>query len=239
VSELLSVRDLVVGYDGVPVLHGLEFDLVAGEMLTIVGANGAGKSTLLKALSGIRRPFSGAIVFDGTDITRWSPARIVRAGLVHVPENRRLFPASSVLENLRLGGYARRRNRAELASDIDDALATFPILAERRRQPAGSLSGGEQQMLTISMGLMARPRLLILDEPSLGLAPVLVQQVLARIKDLHRNGTTILLVEQLAEHALALADRGLVMKLGEIVATGSSAELRDDPRIRQAYLGNS
>ncbi|WP_205528466.1 ABC transporter ATP-binding protein [Desertimonas flava] len=219
-------------------LHGVSFDLVGGELLTIVGANGAGKSTLLKALSGLRRAMAGSIQFDGVDITRWSPARIVAAGLVQVPENRRLFPASTVMENLRLGGYVRRRHRAELAADIDAALEMFPILAERSSQRAGALSGGEQQMLTISMGLMARPRLLVLDEPSLGLAPVLVERVLEHIHQLHQHGTTVLLVEQLADKALGLADRGIVMKLGEIVAAGSAAELRNDPSIRQAYLGN-
>ncbi len=238
-TGLLSVTDLIVGYDGVPVIHGVTFDVVQGEMLTIVGANGAGKSTLLKSLSGLRRPTSGSIFFDGQDITKWSAARIVRAGLVHVPENRRLFPSSTILENLRLGGYVRRRHSAELASDMDMIFNTFPILKDRRKQAAGSLSGGEQQMLTISMGLMARPKLLMLDEPSLGLAPVLVDRVLGEIDSLHDLGTTILLVEQLAERALELADRGLVMKLGEVVASGEASVLRNDQRIRDAYLGSS
>jgi branched-chain amino acid transport system ATP-binding protein len=235
--SLLEIRELVTGYGKVPVLHGIDLTIGEGELVTVIGANGAGKSTLLRTISGISRPFSGDIRFLGRSIASASPSRIVASGVAHVPENRRVFPKHSVTDNLRIGAYGRRRDRAGIASDIARMEEHFPILAERRTQLAGGLSGGQQQMLAIAMAMMARPKLLMLDEPSLGLAPIIVERVFTEIQRLRDEGTTVLLVEQLAEAALDVADRGLVLQLGRVIASGTGAELRRDDTVRAAYLG--
>ena len=235
--SLLEIEALVTGYGKVPVIHDLSLQVDEGELVAVIGANGAGKSTLLRTISGIGRPFSGEIRFDGMVISKASSARIVAAGVAHVPENRRVFGAHSVADNLRIGAYGRRRDRAGIAADMARLEEQFPILGERRDQLAGSLSGGQQQMLAIAMAMMARPRLLMLDEPSLGLAPIIVERLFDEVKRLRREGTTILLVEQLAQAALSIADRGLVIQLGRIIAHGSASELKSNDAIRSAYLG--
>jgi branched-chain amino acid transport system ATP-binding protein len=235
--KLLEVDGVVGGYGSVPVLHGVSLTIGEGELLTMLGANGAGKSTLMRIIGGIHRPMDGKITFAGREITKSSPAQITRAGIAHVPENRRVFTDHVVEENLMLGAYARTRDRKAVRDDLERLLEKFPILRERRRQVAGSLSGGEQQMLAIAMALMARPKLLMLDEPSLGLAPIIVNRVFDEIETLRKEGTTILLNEQLATRALAVADRGIVLHLGRIVAEGTAAELQANDAVRSAYLG--
>jgi branched-chain amino acid transport system ATP-binding protein len=234
-TGLLAVRGLRAGYDGVPVLHGVDLDVAAGEIVAVLGSNGAGKSTLNNNLSGLYPALDGSIRFDGADITGTAPARIVAAGLIQVPEGRRIFPNLTVRENLELGSY--RRGRARRAQNRDRALAVFPRLRERLAQTAGTLSGGEQQMLAIGRGLMAEPRLLILDEPSLGLSPLLVEEMFGLIAQLHREGLAMLLVEQNVVQSLAIASRAYVIENGRIVLSGSAAELRDDPALQRAYLG--
>jgi branched-chain amino acid transport system ATP-binding protein len=235
---MLTMDKIVCGYGGVPVVHGIDLEVGEGELVTIIGANGAGKSTILRNVSGVNNAISGSIVLEGVDITRKSPAFIAAAGVAHVPENRRVFPKHPVVENLRLGGYVRRRDRRGIHDDIERMCEQFPILGQRRDAPAGTLSGGEQQMLAIAMALMARPRLLMLDEPSLGLAPIIVDRVFEEIRRLHAAGTTILLVEQIANLALKVADRGIVLQLGSVVTGGTAAELRRDEMVRAAYLGS-
>jgi len=234
-TALLEVRGLSAGYDGVDVLQGVDLQADAGEIVAVLGSNGAGKSTLNNALSGVCRASGGTIRFDGRDITGAAPADIVAAGLIHVPEGRRIFPNLTVADNLELGGYrrargARRRNR-------DRVLASFPRLGERLAQTAGTLSGGEQQMLAIGRGLMAEPRLLILDEPSLGLSPLLVEEMFGLISRLHAEGLAVLLVEQNVVQSLELAGRGYVIENGRVVLSGAAAELRENPALKRAYLG--
>jgi branched-chain amino acid transport system ATP-binding protein len=235
--SLLEIEALVAGYGKVPVLHQVNLVIEEGELVAVIGANGAGKSTLLRTISGLGRPSAGDIRFDGSSISKSTPARIVASGVAHVPENRRVFPKHSVVDNLRIGAYGRRRDRAGITSDISRMEEHFPILGERRHQLAGALSGGQQQMLAIAMAMMARPRLLMLDEPSLGLAPIIVERVFDEVQRLREEGTTVLLVEQLAQAALAIADRGFVLQLGKVIAEGSAADLRKDDTIRAAYLG--
>ena len=235
--SLLEIEGLVSGYGRIPVLHDIDLTVEEGELVTVIGANGAGKSTLLRTITGINRAFEGRVSFGGKEIARTPAARINQLGIAHVPENRRVFSAHSVEDNLLLGGWVRRRDRAGVATDLGRVLEQFPILSDRRTQVAGSLSGGEQQMLVIAMALMARPRLLLLDEPSLGLAPLIVKQVFHEIKRLNEEGTTILLVEQIANQALNIADRAWVLQLGRVVTAGSAAEVRRDPAVRAAYLG--
>jgi branched-chain amino acid transport system ATP-binding protein len=234
-APLLAVRGLVAGYAGVAVLRGVDLDVAEGEIVAVLGANGAGKTTLNNALSGIVCPAAGSIRFAGAEIAGAAPKRIVAAGLVQVPEGRRIFPNLTVRENLLLGSY--RRAGARRAANLERVAATFPRLAERLNQPAGTLSGGEQQMLAIGRGLMAEPRLLILDEPSLGLSPLLVEEMFALIGALHREGLSIILVEQNVVQSLALAQRAHVLENGRIVLAGPAAELREDPALRRAYLG--
>ncbi len=234
-SALLEVRGLRAGYDGVPVLHGVDLEVAAGEIVAVLGSNGAGKSTLNNNLSGVVRALGGAIRFAGADITGAASEDIVAAGLVQVPEGRRIFPNLSVRENLDLGSY--RRGRARRAQNRDRVLATFPRLGERLDQTAGTLSGGEQQMLAIGRGLMAEPLLLILDEPSLGLSPLLVEEMFGLIGRLHDEGLAILLVEQNVVQSLALAGRAYVIENGRIVLSGAAAELADNPALKRAYLG--
>jgi branched-chain amino acid transport system ATP-binding protein len=235
---LLDVRGLRAGYGRVEVLHGIDLRLDQGRVATIIGANGAGKTTTLLALSGILRPRAGSIEFAESRIEGQAPHAIVAAGLVHVPEGRLILAQMSVRENLEIGAWTRR-DRTGVAGDIEAMLERFPILRARAHVAAGSLSGGEQQMLAIARGLMARPKLLLLDEPSMGLAPALVAQVFAIVRQLREEGLSILLVEQNARQALAISDHAYVMERGAIVKEGPSQRLASDPAVIAAYLGGS
>jgi branched-chain amino acid transport system ATP-binding protein len=233
---LLRLDDLHAGYGPIAALRGLDLVVAPGELVCLIGANGAGKTSTLRAISGLLPPARGRIVFDGREIQSEMPATILKAGIAHCPEGRRVFPYLTVAENLAMGAYVRR-NRSAIAADVDEVCQHFPILAERRRQTAGTLSGGEQQMLAIARALMARPRLILFDEPSLGLAPTVVETTFAIIADIRRRGTTVLLVEQNAYAALRMADRAYVMETGRIVLEGAARDLLDDDHVRRAYLG--
>jgi len=234
---MLEIRNLHVYYGGIHALKSVNLDLSRGEVVTLIGANGAGKSTTLMAISGIVPPRSGEIVFMGTPLHGMSPDAIFSLGIVQVPEGRRIFPRLSVMENLDMGAYLRK-DKNGIRDDIDYVFDTFPRLAERRRQLGGTLSGGEQQMLAIARGLMSRPKLLLLDEPSLGLAPVLVQLIFSTIEKINReNGTTILLVEQNANMALRVAHRGYVMESGAIALEDTAQNLLKSEKVKAAYLG--
>ncbi len=235
-ESLLRVEGLEVAYGKIQALWGLSFEVRRGEVVALVGANGAGKTTTLKTISGLLRPIAGAVLLGDRRLDRCSPGEVVEAGLVHVPEGRKLFPQMTVLDNLLLGAYTRGA-RARRRERLEEAFATFPHLAERRRQMAGTLSGGEQQMVAIARGLMAGPRLLMLDEPSLGLAPIMVGEMFRVVEAIARSGVTVLLVEQNTEHALQLAHRGYVLESGRVALSGSGAELLANERVRQAYLG--
>ena len=235
-KAILDVDDLTVSYGAVVAVRGVSFRVAKGEVVALIGANGAGKSTILNTLSGIIRPQSGRASFDGLDLTNAKASSIVKHGLVQVPEGREILARQTVLENLELATWARR-DGAATRTRIDAVLKRFPILGERRDLSAGSLSGGEQQMLAIARGLLARPRLLLLDEPSLGLAPQMVDEVFRAIEEIHKDGTTILLVEQNALRALAIADRAYVIETGRILLSGSGDELLHNPAVRRAYLG--
>jgi branched-chain amino acid transport system ATP-binding protein len=232
---MLKVDDLHVCYDAIQALNGLSFTVGRGEMVTLLGANGAGKTTTLKTISALLRPRSGGIELEGRPLKDLPPHEIVRLGVAHVPEGRRVFPRLSVMENLKTGAYTRRGGT--IADDIERAFTLFPRLKERMRQKAGTLSGGEQQMLAIGRGLMARPRLLLLDEPSMGLAPILVEQIFSTIQAINKEGVTVLLVEQNAAMALGICHRGYVMETGKIILSGTATELSGNDRVRQAYLG--
>lgn len=233
---MLTIRGLKVGYSGSLALGGVDLEVPAGELAAVIGPNGAGKSTLLRCLSGLLRPQRGEIEFDGHRIDRLSPDRIVARGLVHVPEGRMVLGQMTVRDNLLLGGFCRH-DAAGIRQDLDEILTMFPKLQELLQKPAGLLSGGEQQMLAIGRGMMARPRLLMLDEPSLGLAPMVIARIFELMGELRARGLTILLVEQNAGKALKVADRGYVLDLGRVVASGAAADLASDPRVRSAYLG--
>ncbi|MGH7767869.1 MAG: ABC transporter ATP-binding protein [Candidatus Binatia bacterium] len=232
---MLKVDALHVYYDAIHALQGVSFTVGQGEMVTLLGANGAGKSTTLKTISALLRPRNGRIELEGRPLQNLPPHEIVRRGVAHVPEGRRVFPRLSVMENLKIGAYTRQTNT--IGGDIDRVFTLFPRLKERIQQKAGTLSGGEQQMLAIGRGLMARPRLLLLDEPSMGLAPILVEQIFATIQEINKEGVTVLLVEQNAAMALAICHRGYVLETGKIILQGSAAELSGNDRVRQAYLG--
>jgi branched-chain amino acid transport system ATP-binding protein len=234
-SPLLEVRDLCAGYGDTDVLRGIDLSVLEGEVVAVLGSNGVGKSTLNRVISGILRPRAGAIRFDGAAIEREKPAAIVARGLVHVPEGRRIFPNLSVRDNLDLGSY--RRAAARRAENRDRVHAIFPRLFERRNQRAGTLSGGEQQMLAIGRGLMAEPRLLILDEPSLGLSPLLVEELFALIARIHADGVAVLLVEQNVVQSLELARRAYILAEGQCVMSGLAADIGADPNLKRAYLG--
>ena len=235
-KAILDVEDLTVSYGAVVAVRGVSFRVAAGEVVALIGANGAGKSTILNTLSGLIRPESGRATFDGLDLGLAKASTIVRHGLVQVPEGREILARQSVLENLELATWTRR-DRAAVQRQIDGVLKRFPILGERRALSAGSLSGGEQQMLAIARGLLEKPRLLLLDEPSLGLAPQMVDEVFRAIDEIHRDGTTILLVEQNALRALGIADRAYVIETGRILLSGSGDDLLHNPAVRRAYLG--
>ena len=233
----LCIRGLRSGYGKIEVLHDVVLDIAQGEIVTLIGANGAGKTTLLKTISGLLRPGAGSITFEGKSIMRRPPHKIVELGISHVPEGRAILKRMTVVENLRMGAYVR--NDSEIAPDIEAALARFPVLLERRLQIAGTLSGGEQQMLAIGRALVARPRLLLFDEPSLGLAPKIVSQIFRTLRELKNEGKTILLVEQNARQALRVADYGYVLERGRIVYSGSGEELLNMPEVQRMYLGQS
>ena len=233
---ILAIEDLTVSYGAVTAVRGASLSVAAGEVVALIGANGAGKSTILNTLSGLIRPDSGTAVFDRLDLTRAKPSTIVRHGLVQVPEGREILARQTVLENLELATWGRRDGAAK-QTQIEAVMKRFPILGERRALRAGTLSGGEQQMLAIARGLLARPRLLLLDEPSLGLAPQMVDEVFRAIQEIHEEGTTILLVEQNALRALEIADRAYVLETGQVRLTGTGDELLHNPAVRRAYLG--
>jgi branched-chain amino acid transport system ATP-binding protein len=233
---MLRLDGVSAGYGRVPVLHGVSLEVGAGELVSLVGANGAGKTTTLKTISGLLAPTAGAILLEGREIHGLPPQEILRRGLAHCPEGRRVFPHMSVEENLEMGAYVRTDARG-VAADLERVCAHFPILAERRRQAAGTLSGGEQQMLAIGRTLMARPRLILFDEPSLGLAPALVEATFRIIADIQREGTTVFMVEQNAYMALRMASRAYVMESGRIALAGPAAELSENEHVRRAYLG--
>jgi len=233
---VLEIEDLHVAYGSIQALRGISLRVDAGELVTLIGSNGAGKSTTLLTISGVLRPRQGRIRFEGRDLVGVAPHEIVRLGISHCPEGRLIFGRLTVLENLVLGAY-HRRDRRGIQADIERVYALFPRLAERRHQMAGTLSGGEQQMLAIGRALMSRPRMLLLDEPSLGLAPLLVERIFAVIQELQQQGVTILLVEQNAYQALRVASRAYVLETGQIRLAGPAAELANDPRMRAAYLG--
>ena len=232
---MLEIRDLHAGYGPMKVLHGVNLRIDASEIVALLGSNGAGKSTLNNNLSGIFRPTGGQILFEGRDITGLRSEKIVDLGIVQVPEGRRIFPNMSIRENLELGSY--RRGQARRAQNLDRVVTVFPRLSERIGQLAGTLSGGEQQMLAIGRAMMSEPRILILDEPSLGLSPLLVEETFALIQRLNKEGLSIFLVEQNVMQSLEIAHRAYVMENGYIVLSGSPADLADDPNLRKSYLG--
>lgn len=235
-NNILEVTGLHAGYDDLNVLNGIDLVVPRGEVVSVVGANGAGKSTLLRAISGVIRATAGSIVVDGIEVTGVAPHKMITHEIVMVPEGRKLFPNLTVEENLRLGAFYKGA-RAHAKDSLQEVFELFPRLTERRNQAAGSLSGGEQQMCAIGRGLMARPKILMLDEPSLGLAPIVVEQIFGLIKQLSESGLTILLVEQNVADALELSSQASVMEQGQVTLTGTGAELLDDPRLQAAYLG--
>lgn len=232
---MLRIEDVRSGYGDLEILHGIDLEVNEGEVVALIGANGAGKTTTLKTISGVVRASTGSITFDDQRIHTWQPRRIVAEGLVQVPEGRKLFPDMTVRENLQLGAYRRGRGAAE--ATFGEVFELFPRLQERSGQTAGTLSGGEQQMLAVGRALMAKPRLLMLDEPSLGLAPLLVADIFDVVRDIGELGVTVMLVEQNAVHALQLSDRGYVLENGNVVLQGTGEELLGDDRVRSAYLG--
>ncbi len=235
-SALLEVEDLRVAYGAIEAVKGVSFTVDAGQVVTLVGTNGAGKTTTLRCLSGLLRPVGGSVRFDGASLDGLPAHEIVGRGLAHSPEGRRIFARMTVRENLLLGAYLRR-DRAALAGDLAAVCDRFPVLGERAHQPAGTLSGGEQQMLAMGRALMSRPRLLMLDEPSMGLSPIMMRTIMSTVAELRAQGTTILLVEQNARAALALADHAYVMETGRIVLSGTGEELLTNEQVRKAYLG--
>lgn len=235
---MLSINDCHVRYGHVHAVKGISFSIDEGEIVTLIGANGAGKSTILNTISGLIHPSEGSIIYNEEDISKIPPAKIVRRGIALTPEGRRIFPGLTVYENLLMGAFIRiRKDRPGFDEDLERAFHHFPILKERSKQYAGTLSGGEQQMLAIARSLMCKPKILMLDEPSLGLAPLLVEQIFKIINDIHKEGTTILIVEQKAYLALELAQRGYVLETGSIVLSGTTKELMQNEYVKNAYLG--
>lgn len=232
---MLKIKNLNVYYGAIHALKSINIEIKEGEIVTLIGSNGAGKTSTLKAISGIIPCKSGTIEFEGKDITNVQPHKLVYAGIGHVPEGRRIFSELTVMENLELGAYTRRDK--EIKSDFEKVFEKFPRLKERRKQDAGTLSGGEQQMLAIGRALMSRPKLLLLDEPSMGLAPIIVRQIFSTIKEINKSGTTILLVEQNANMALSIADRAYVIETGQIVNSGAAEDIKQNEDVKKAYLG--
>jgi branched-chain amino acid transport system ATP-binding protein len=236
-EALLVLDDVHTYYGHIHALQGITIEVNRGEIVTLIGANGAGKTTTLKTISGLLHPRQGTVTFEGRDISHVAAHKLVRSGIGHAPEGRRIFSRLTVLENLQMGAFTRPQS--DIAGDIDRVMTLFPRLRERTSQQGGTLSGGEQQMLAIGRALMSRPRVLLLDEPSLGLAPILVQQIFSIIREINDQGTTVLLVEQNALQALNVAHRGYVLQTGAVVLSGSAASLREDPTVRKAYLGEN
>lgn len=234
---MLTVKNLQVNYGSIQALKDISIEVKQGEVVTLIGSNGAGKSTLLKTISGLIRPKQGSITFEGKDLTSIPPEKIVSFGISHVPEGRKIFSGMTVMENLRIGAY-QRKDKKGIEKDLEEVFSLFPILKDRKNQDAGTLSGGEQQMLAISRALLAKPKLIILDEPSLGLAPVIIDKVFEFIEKIRDTGITILLVEQNANLALEVSERAYVLETGEIKLTGKSSELLKDEQIMKAYLGS-
>ena len=232
---ILSIKDLKVSYGGIEAVKGISFDVKRGEIVTLIGANGAGKSSTLRSIAGLVRPSGGSISFEGQDITAADPTEIVKRGVTLVPEGRRIFADLTVLENLKIGAYLRHD---DLKEDIEWVYSLFPRLKERSWQPGGTLSGGEQQMLAVARALMSRPKLIMMDEPSLGLAPIIVRGIFDIIREIHRQGVTILLIEQNANMALQTADTGYVLETGRIGLSGTGAELLSNEAVKKAYLGS-
>ena len=233
---MLTINDIHVSYGNIEVIKGVSFEVNQGEIVTLIGANGAGKTTLLKTVSGLLRATQGTITYKGTNIESFTPEQIVHLGISHAPEGRKVFPRSTVMENIMIGAYIRK-DRQEIMADAERLMKRFPALNERRDQLAGTLSGGEQQMLATSRALMSHPQIVLLDEPSMGLAPVLVKEIFSIITELKNEGVTILLVEQNASMALKVADRAYVMEAGQISAHGIASDLLHDDQIRKSYLG--
>ncbi|NLI11234.1 MAG: ABC transporter ATP-binding protein [Peptococcaceae bacterium] len=234
---MLTVNNIQVYYGAIQALHGISFEVNEGEIVTLIGANGAGKSTTLRTISGLIRAKSGLIEFMGQDITKTPAHKIVKMGLAHVPEGRKIFPNLTVHENLLMGAYTKS-DRTEIAASLENVFQRFPRLKEREKQHAGTLSGGEQQMLAMGRGLMCKPSLLILDEPSMGLSPILVEEIFNIIQEINQLGTTVLLVEQNAFMSLQIAHRAYVLETGRILLSGSAADLQANPKVRSAYLGD-
>ncbi|GHE63124.1 ABC transporter ATP-binding protein [Streptomyces vinaceus] len=235
-TALLEVKDLKVAYGKIEAVKGISFEVNQGEIVCLVGTNGAGKTTTLRTLSGLLKPAGGTITFDGKPLAQVPAHKIVSLGLAHSPEGRHIFPRLTIAENLQLGAFLRT-DKEGIEKDVERAYEMFPILGERRKQAAGTLSGGEQQMLAMGRALMSRPKLLMLDEPSMGLSPLMMQKIMATIAELKATGTTILLVEQNAQAALSLADQAHVMEIGKIVLSGTGQELLHNEDVRKAYLG--
>jgi branched-chain amino acid transport system ATP-binding protein len=237
-DALLQVMELTAHYGPIQALHGISLEVNSGELVAMVGANGAGKTTLLHTLSNVHKASSGQVIFEGQEITRTAPHKIVQAGICHIPEGRQVFAPLSVEDNLLLGGFTQRKDKAWLEAELEKIYTLFPILKEKHRQAAGTLSGGQQQMLAMGRALLGRPKLLLLDEPSMGLAPLLVAEIFRVVRELNEKGVTILLVEQNAKAALGIADRGYVLETGRVVLSADADELLADEAVQKAYLGH-
>lgn len=233
---LLEVRDLEVHYGMIQAIKGISFDVEEGEVVTLIGANGAGKTTTLHTITGLKKATSGSIILEGQNLLKTPAHKIVSLGMAHIPEGRRIFPTLSVLQNLKLGAYTRS-DKKEIADTIEKIYKRFPRLEERKNQLAGTLSGGEQQMLAMGRALMSQPKIILMDEPSMGLSPLYVSEIFEIIKEISKSGTTVLLVEQNAKKALSIADRAYVLETGKIVMAGEASKMMDDESIKKAYLG--
>lgn len=233
---MLVVNDLVVNYGMIKAVTQVSFEVKEGEIVTLIGANGAGKSTILRTISGLVKPASGSMVFNNSDLLKMSPQNIVKNGLIHVPEGRHVFKGMTVKENLEMGAFLRK-DKENLAQEVEEIFERFPVLKERINQDAATLSGGEQQMLAMGRALMSKPKLLLLDEPSMGLAPIFIREIFNIITEINKKGTTILLIEQNAKMALSIADRGYVLETGKIVSSGAGQELLASNEVQKAYLG--
>lgn len=233
---MLVVNDLVVNYGMIKAVTQVSFEVKEGEIVTLIGANGAGKSTILRTISGLVKPASGSMMFNNSDLLKMSPQNIVKNGLIHVPEGRHVFKGMTVKENLEMGAFLRK-DKENLAQEVEEVFERFPVLKERINQDAATLSGGEQQMLAMGRALMSKPKLLLLDEPSMGLAPIFIREIFNIITEINKKGTTILLIEQNAKMALSIADRGYVLETGKIVSSGTGQELLASDEVQKAYLG--
>ncbi len=232
---MLKIQNLAVHYGMIQAVHDVSFEVNEGEIVTLIGANGAGKTTILRTISGLIRPSQGSITFEGSEITKIAPQKIVAGGLSQVPEGRHVFAGLTVMENLEMGAYLRKDN--DTKADYEQVFQKFPVLKERKNQDAATLSGGEQQMLAMGRALMSKPKLLLLDEPSMGLAPIFIKEIFSIIQEINQQGTTVLLIEQNAKMALSVADRGYVLETGKVVLSGTGSELLESEEVKKAYLG--